>query len=157
MKKSEGLGIVYFRYIFPLVAIIIMIILMFVPCYRFVPANTHTNASISLAELMGNAWNIVRSHLFSGDAKQNEATVDFSKYVLTLIIVLVSLFILGVVSVVYAAFRGFSCLLGRKDHRARALFITLIPNRIALLVYHALLLPIFLFPTILPAIYGGMS
>ncbi len=156
MKRSTRRGLIYFRYIFPFIALIGMIILMFIPCYRFITADTGMNAAISLSELMGNSWDTVRGHLFGGTAEQSEATVDFSKYVLTLIIAFVVLFTIGVASVVYSAASALAYFNGGKSSRAHALFITLVPNRVALCVYHALLLPVFFFPMILPVIYGGI-
>jgi hypothetical protein len=157
MKKSTRKGLIYSRYILPVVAVIIMLILMSVPAYRFITAQTGINQPVSLFDLLGNSWSTVRHHLFSGDAERSEATVYFSKYVMTMIIALTSLFVLGVISVIYTSVTAFMYIASKgRQTRARALFITLVPNRVLLCIYHALLLPIFLFPMMMPSVFGGI-
>ncbi len=155
MKKSTGKGFIYFRYIFPIAAAILLIALMFVPCYRFITADTGVNQAISHSTLMGNAWDQVRGYLFGGGEKQI-ATLDFSRAVLTAIIVLTVLFTVGFASTVYAAvsaFRFFSG--GCRDGKSRALFITLVPNRAVLCIYHALMLPMLSFALLMPWFYDS--
>lgn len=156
MKKSTRTAFIYFRYIFPIIAMTAMVCVMFVPAYRFVTADTGVNKAISLWTLLGNSWDQVRDYLFGGGT-QEAVVADFSWTVLAVIILFALLFIVGAVSAVYAAVSAFRYFAdGCRESRARALFITLVPNRIVLCVYHALTLPVFLFPIILPSFYDGI-
>ena len=156
MKKSTKMGFIYFRYIFPIIANIAMIGAMFVPAYRYVTADTGINKAISLWTLLGNSWTQVREYLFGGE-KQELVVADFSWTVLITVILFVLLFVIGAVFSVYAAVSAFryfgdDC----RESQERTVFITIVPNRIVLCVYHALTLPIFFFPLLMPVIYEGI-
>lgn len=156
MKASTRTGFIYFRYIFPIIANLAMIGVMFVPAYRYVTADTGINKAISLWTLVGNSWAQVREYLFGG-GKQEIAVVDFSWTVLMTIIVFSILFVLGAFSAIYAAICAFRYFANdcRESHE-RAVFITLVPNRIVLCIYHALVLPLFFFPLLMPSIYDAI-
>lgn len=156
MKNSTRRGFIYFRYLFPLAAAVIMIILMLIPCYRYITADTGINEAVSLWELIGNSWNTVREYLF-GSGEKADVTLDFARTLLAVIITLALLFIVGFASAVYAAVSAFRYFHdGCRESRTRTLFITLVPNRIVLCVYHALMLPIFLLPVLMPLLYKGI-
>ena len=153
MKKKIKTGFIYFRYVFPMIAVACMAGVCFVPAYRYITADTGINQPISMWTLIGNAWDTVRAYLFGG-GKQEAVVVDFSWTTLLTIIALVLLFLVGAASTVYAAvsaFRYFGD--GCRESRARALFVTLAPNRIVLCVYHALTLPVFAFPLVMASMY----
>jgi len=132
-----------------------MIILMFIPCYQFLTVDGMTKA-VSLSTLMNNFWDMARERLFGADTQQQEQIVEFAKYMLALIPSFIALFAIGVAASVYSAVSAFAYFGGSKTTRARALFITLVPNRVMLCIYQALLLPIFFFPMLLPPIYDGV-
>ncbi len=135
---------------------IIMLLLMCIPCYSFVTADVGLHKKISAFELISNSWETVREYLF-GTAEQVQVTADFAGTVFGIIIILFLLFALGTVSAVYAsvtAFRFFAN--GCKESKSRILFITLVPNRAVLCIYYALILPLALFPRILPLIYENV-
>ena len=133
-----------------------MTVLILIPCYRFITPKG-TMGTTSIAELMTNSWNMAREYLFGAGGENDEQTVYFSKYVLGLMLALLASFALGAVSVIYTTVNGFAYFRGDcKESKRKALFITLVPNRVLLCIYHALLLPIFLFPMMMPSIYRGI-
>ncbi len=155
MKKTTGKGFIYFRYIFPIAAVAMIIILTFIPCYRFITADTGVNDAISHSTLMENSWEQVREYLFGGGQKEIP-TRDFSAAVLTAIITLSLLFAVGTASTLYAAISAFRFFAGGcRDSKSRALFITLVPNRAVLCIYHALMLPMLCFAMLMPYFYDS--
>lgn len=156
MKNNTRRGFIYFRYIFPVAAAVMMIILAFIPCYSYVTADTGINNAISLWELIGNSWSTVREYLF-GSGQKADVTLDFARTLLCVIVALALLFIIGLASAVYAAicaFRYFAR--GCRDEKDTTLFITLVPNRIVLCIYHAFMLPVFFLPMLMPLLYGSI-
>ena len=156
MKKSTQKGFIYFRYLFPIFASVIMLILMFVPCYRFVTPDTGIKQAISAKELLSNSWDTVRNYLFGGQ-EQIQVTADFAGTLFGVIIVLLLLFAVGFASAVYAAvvaFRFFAE--GGTESKRRILFITIFPNRALLSVCYALTLPLMFLPKIMPLLYQSI-
>ena len=132
---------------------LIMLLLMYVPCYQFVTADGGLHQKISAFELVSNSWNTVREYLF-GNSEQLQVTADFAGAVLGIIIIFFLLFALGMATAIYTAvtaFRFFSD--GCAESKNRILFITLIPNRVVMCIYYALILPLAFFPRILPSVY----
>lgn len=133
-----------------------MLILTFVPCYRFVTADGGIKQAISANELLSNSWDTVRSYLFGGQ-EQVQVTADFAGTLFGMIIVFCLLFAIGVASAVYAAvvaFRFFAA--GGAESKRRILFITIFPNRIALSICYALTLPLMFLPKIMPWLYKSI-
>lgn len=156
MKKNTRKGFIYFRYILPILTPVIMLLLMHVPCYRFVTADEGLHQRISAWGLISNSWDTVREYLF-GSTEQVQVTADFAGAVFGIIILLALLFCIGVAVAVYSAvtaFRFFGD--GCKESRSRILFITLVPNRVVLCICYALILPLVFFPRMLPALYNGI-
>ncbi len=153
MNKNTNKGFIYFRYIFPIVMALLSVILMFIPCYSYITADTGVNDAISLWELMGNSWQTVREYLF-GSGTKYDVTIDFARILMALLIVFVVLFVLGVAFSAYCAITAFRYFANDcKESKERILFITLVPNRIVLCIYTALTLPIFFMPMLMPLLY----
>ena len=91
MKKNTRRGLIYFRYILPIITPLIMLLLMCIPCYSFVSADGGLHKKISAFELISNAWDTVREYLF-GTAEQVQVTADFAGTVFGIIIILFLLF-----------------------------------------------------------------
>ena len=156
MKGTARKGFIYFRYLFPIFVAVIMLILTFVPCYRYVTADTGLNEAISAKELLSNSWDTVREYLFGGK-EQVQVTADFAGTLFGIIIIFCLLFAVGFASAVYCAvvaFRFFAD--GGRESKQRILFITLFPNRIVLSVCYALTLPLLFLPKIMPLLYDGI-
>ena len=130
-----------------------MIALVFVPCYRFKTADTGLNKSISLITVMSNGWDKVRDYLFGG-GETEKVVSDFSWALLLIIIAFVALFAVGLIFAVYSCARLISYFSnGDRDSQPNVLFITVVPNRIVLCLYHALVLPLFALPLLMPVLY----
>ena len=153
MKNNTAKAFIYFRYIFPLAMVAVMAVLMLIPSYSYVAADEGARQAVSLWELLGNSWKIVREYLFGSGAKY-DITIEFACVLISIIIAFSLLFLLGVAFLVYCmivALRYFAndC----RESKEHILFITLVPNRILLCLYSALTLPIFFIPMIMPLLY----
>ena len=156
MKKTVRKGFIYFRYLFPIFVAVIMLALTFVPCYRFVTADTGIKQAISANELLSNSWETVRNYLFGGQ-EQVQVTADFAGTLFGVIIVLCLLFAVGLISAIYAAYVAFRFFAdGCRESKKRILFITIFPNRIVLCISYALTLPLLFLPRIMPLLYDGI-
>ena len=161
MKKETKQKLIYLRYILPPVLIILVLLLGFVPSYRYVVTG-EAHESVSLWSLIGDSWTLGRETLF---AKSNATTGEqaFSKITLGWIIGSALLYLVALASAAWACFVALKLFISDDEEgaeKSRTLFITLLPNRIALTVAEALVLPICLFPYILPTVYAhtmGMS
>ena len=157
MKKNSRKGFIYFRYIFPIAAALVMIALTFIPVYRYITADTGIKGAVSLCELIGNSWDTVRTYLFDGGSEKLQPTTDFSATLLTLIIVFTILFVVGLVTAIWTAVEALRYFtVGDTHEKSRVLFLTLVPNRILSCVYLALLLPIFTLPMLMPSLYDNI-
>ena len=148
---------IYIRYAFPLLAILLILIAMRIPCLQFTTADTGTNDVISAHELMGNAWEQARQCLFGGMDDPTQASIAFSKVVLTTMIVCHTLFLIGATICVWAfvtAVRFFRS--PKEGDRWRIAFVTLSPNRTVLCLWFLCLVPIPAFPRLLVIIYQTM-
>ncbi len=162
MKSSTRRGLIYFRYLLPIVIIIGMIILMNIPCYYYEIIEftndepvKHYLTEQTLIDRLVSDWTSAKDVLFGG-AENEQNITDFAKTNFALIIATVTLFAIGVAFAVYTTVMAFMYFGGKKTSRARALFITLVPNRVVFCIYQLLLLPIFVFPRVLPYISEGM-
>ena len=156
MKKSSQKKFIYFRYIFPIVMVFVLLALMLVPCYRYITADSGAKQAISLSQLLENSWNTAKQYLF-GNGEKNEVTSGFAKTLMAIIVSLWVLFLSGAASAVYAAVSAFSYFKsGCKESKQRILFVTLTFNRVVLCIYHALMLPIFFLPMIMPTLYNNL-
>ena len=156
MKKSTRKGFIYFRYIFPIAALVLMLVLMLVPCYSYITPDVGVRAKMSLAELLKNSWDTVREYAFGSSSKEI-VVLNFSKTVIALLVALWTLFAVAFCAAVYSAvvaFRYFAA--GCKESKSRILFVTLSANRVLLCAYFAAAIPIFAFPTVLKYLYRGM-
>lgn len=154
MNRNSRKKLVYIRYIFPVVAIVLTFLLMLVPCYSYTTADTGQQESISLCELLDNARVQVCEYLFEKTGTKDAATVSFSKTVLGLMIGLSVLFAVATAAVVYILISAVRYFKNPEDRgNARILFITLIPNRTVGLVLQALCFPLLAFPHIMTLLY----
>lgn len=153
MKKSSRKGFIYFRYLLPIGAALIMLLLMLVPCYSYITADDGIKEAMSLGELIANSWNTSREYLFGGGEKY-EATLGFSRALLAITVGLVLLFATGLAAAVYSAVSVLKYIRGGgHESKSRLVFVTVFPNRIVLCAAYALTLPIFFLPRIMPMLY----
>lgn len=153
MKKSSRRGFIYFRYLLPIAAALIMLLLMLVPCYSYITADEGIKEAVSLGELITNSWNTSREYLFSGGEKY-EATLAFSRALLIITAGFIFLFAVGLAAALYSAACVFGYIRGGgRESKSRLVFVTVFPNRIVLCAAYALTLPVFLLPRIMPLLY----
>ena len=156
MKKSTQKGFIYFRYIMPIAVALIMLCLMLVPVYMYNTSGKFGGA-VSLGELLQNSWDTVRSYIFSASSKKDAATLEFSKVLFGIIIGAWVLFAAGIVARICAAVTALRMFYtGEQGTSGRALFLAFVPNRAVLCVLHALTLPIFFIPMLMPTLYAKL-
>ena len=144
---------IYARYVLSVALALIALVLMLVPCYTYITPDNGANEPVSLGDLIANSWSTSRVYAFGGGEK-NDVTMGFAYTVMGLTAALALLFAVGAFSSVYALVRF---LRRDRDENARKIFfITAVPNRIALCIYHALMLPIFFLPMLMPLLYDRM-
>lgn len=161
MKKQTKKKLIYVRYILPPVLIALMLAAMLIPSYRYV-TDGEVNDAISAFSLIANSYDQSRAVLF-GTEEQTAANLLFSRILLAVIIISAVLFVLAFAVSLYCAVmavRYFTSDDEERTERSRTLFITLLPNRIAVSVLEALVLPLALFPYLMTPLYKtiyGMS
>lgn len=147
---------IYLRYIFPLISDLMLIIVAFIPCFRY-SLDSEKHEPISLFELLGNAWNDSRKYLFSAQTTQSGEGVIFYRTVFATMLILLLLFIISMaikifsLSAAYPLFRG--GMLSESEDKRKRIYVTFIPNRAILLILELLSLPILLFPNLLVRYY----
>ena len=144
------------RYAMPLISIVLTLIFMAIPSLQYINNQSGTNDPISAFTLMGNSWDQVRTYLF-GTADQTNGNIIFSRTVLILLIVFWVLFLVSLAVAIWSMWAGFRYANRESEmSRGRLWFITLIPNRIFLSVYGALMIPLAAFPRILIGLYRNL-
>lgn len=156
MKKSAQKGFIYFRYIMPVGVTLMLLCLMLVSVYMY-NASGKFSGAVSLGELMGNSWDTVRGYIFGSSSNKDAATLHFSRVVFGLIIAAWTLFAVGAVSRICATVTAIKMFYtGERGSSGRALFLAFVPNRVVLCVFHALTLPIFFIPMLMPTLYAKL-
>ena len=154
MKKQTKKKLIYIRYILPPILIVLTLLVMLIPSYRYV-INGEVEQPTSALALMSSSYEQTRSVLF-GTAEQSNANLVFSRILLTLIILSSVLFALSLAVSVYCAAVALIYFTADDEERAeriRTLFITLIPNRVIACIGQALCLGFVLIPYICPWLY----
>ena len=152
-QRKEGMALVFLRYVAPVAALLVSALWLFIPCMRFTTKDAGTGAVVSAAGLLSNAWHQVREFLF-GEGGLSSVNEIFSWTVLILIIVCVLLFLAGAAATVWSSVGALSYLRdGNERGTARALYVTLFPNRIAACAWQAMILPLLAFPRLLLVCY----
>lgn len=154
--KNNGMGVVYARYILPIVSDIILAILMCLPVVRFL-LNSELKEKMSLWGLISNAWNTSRTYIFSAGTEPNAEGKMFYTTVLVALIICMLLFIVSIAVNIFTLVCAGSVYASRadksKDNVIRNLYITFIPNRVAYIILRGLVLPIAFFPYLLVFFY----
>ncbi len=153
MKKTARKGFIYFRYALPLFLAAVLVVFMLLPTYRFITADTGVGEAVSLKELLSNSFATSREYIFKSGEKA-VPTMDFSVTLLVCVCLMWLLFFIGVISAIFAVYEIFMLCRGIRASKSRLLFVTLSANRGLLCVWHALMLPIFLLPRLMPLLYG---
>ena len=157
MNKQTKQKLIYARYILPPVLILLILLLTFIPSYRYV-AGGDAREPISLSTLISNSWEESRETLFvksQNDVKPQELV--FSKTMLGIILGSGALYLIALAVAAWSAFVALKLFMSDDEdsaERSRTLFITFIPNRIVLTALEALALPMLAIPYIMPLVYA---
>lgn len=155
MKKLTKQKLIYLRYILPPVLLVLILLMGFLPSYRYV-SEGEAHAAVSLWTLVGDSWEIGRETLFAkSDANYGE--LAFSKTNLILIAVFVLLSAAAIAVAVWSCYVALKLFISDDEEgaeKSRVLFITFLPNRIVTTVLEWLIIPLCLYPYILPALYA---
>lgn len=154
MKKKNKQTLIYFRYIFPLIAMLLMFLSTLIPSYRFIVGG-EVNEAISGLSLMKNSYDKARETLF-GVAESTAADILFSKTVLIYVLAGAVLCLVALVAAIYSAIVAVQYFCDddeRRAERSRTLFITFFPNRIVLSAVEMLPAVLLVFPYIMKPLY----
>lgn len=158
MKKDNKkvlTGLIYLRYILPIVALLVIFAMLFVPSYRFV-FDGDGGTDISVIKLFSISWEETRTVLF-GTGEHSNAAVIFSRTLFAVIIVMAIVFLLSLAVSVWAAIVAFKSFLGNNEEaseRWRLTFCVFVPNRIVLCIISSLGLLMTLLPHFMPPLYS---
>ena len=151
-KNARASAWIRAKNLYPFLMILLILISLAIPCLRYTTAEG-TNETISQWELMGNSWEQSRQYLFGG-GEQTSGNMLFCRAVLGTLIGFSLAFFVGAAALVFAAV-GALCYMGTPmwQGTGRALYLTLFPNRVAVCLWGALMLPLLTFPRLLICFY----
>lgn len=156
MTKQTKQKLIYARYILPPVLLFVLLIVAFIPSYRYV-AEGVAREPISLWKLISNSWNESRETLFVKTNATNGELL-FAKTMLGIILGFGALYLGALAVAVWSSFVALKLFISDDEdgaERARTLFITFIPNRIVLTLLEALVIPFSVIPYLMPMIYAS--
>ena len=147
--------LIYLRYILPIVALLAMFAMLFLPSYRFV-FDGDAGTDISVMKLLSISWEETRTVLF-GTGDTSDAAVSFSRTLFTVIIVTVVLFLISLAVSVWTAIVAFKCFFSDDEEASenwRLSLCVFLPNRIVLCILSSLGLLIAMLPHFMPPLYS---
>ena len=153
-KQNAYLACIYIRYALPVISLLAIFAMLFVPAHRFIFSGK-AGEKISVARLILNSWDQSRNVLF-GTADQTDAAIIFSRALFIILIVLAVLYIISLAISVWSAFTAFRFFLSDDEEaseKQRRIFCAFIPNRIALCASNVLGLAIAALPYIMTPLY----
>ena len=126
MNKQTKQKLIYARYILPPVLILLILLLTFIPSYRYV-AEGEAREPISLSTLISNSWEESRETLFvksQNDVKPQELV--FSKTMLWIILGFGALYLVALAVAVWSAFVALKllCPMTRMELNAQEHFLS---------------------------------
>ncbi len=158
-KKQKCLRIIYARYIFPLTLNIALAISLFIPCIKFT-LDGKARESISLYTNFINSWNESRNYLFSSATKSTPTEDFFFKTVFITLTVTILLACISLAIDIFSLIYGIRYIGGNGTNnakKAKNIYTTLIPNRVILILFKLLCIPLLAFPQMLVLIYQKAS
>ena len=154
MKNNAKKILIYTRYILPLIALIVTLIMFFVPTHRF-RAESKWGEQVSAFKLMSNSWEKSRVILFGG-GENTGADLLFSRTLFSLIIVFVILFVFSVVVSAWSLFTAMKYFISDNRDSAedtKRIFNVFFPNRIVLCICSAVGIAAGLMPYVVNYLY----
>ena len=154
MKNNAKKILIYTRYILPLIALIVTLIMFFVPTHRF-RAESEWGEKVSAFNLMSNSWEMSRVILFGG-GENTGADLLFSRTLFSLIIVFAVLFVFSVVVSAWSLFTAMTYFISddrENAERIKRIFNVFFPNRIVLCICSAVGIAAGLMPYLVNYLY----
>ena len=157
MKKQPRAEMIYIRYILPVAVLIAVMVISFIPSYRYV-VDGSLGDSVSAFDLIKNSIDASRNMLF-GTEEASELALMSSRIFLVLLAVGFIGMLISFAASVYSLVMTMRYFFGNDEaaiERQRALFVTFFPNRIVLCALEQLVFLLVAFPYALPLVYKGV-
>ncbi len=152
-QQERRQALIALRYWLPLIWAVLVPLSFCIPCLQYTTNQTGTEEPISGFELMSNAWSYARECLFGG-TQQTNGDLQFSGWVVGLLIAFWALYLVGVAAAVWGLWASYRYVGEDTDREVgRLWFITVIPNRVVLCLLCGLMLPISAFPWLMVPLY----
>lgn len=154
-RNNAGKGIIYSRYILPLLSDLILITSMFIPCINYI-LDSEVKDKMSISMLIHNSWENSRYYLFSSQSNPTPEGTVFYKAVFITIIIAAILFLLAIAVDIFGLTTIINEANSEEPGKLRILYSTLIPNRFVLCILRLPIFPILLFPNIIELLYRNI-
>lgn len=152
-KKKSTSWVIHLRHIFPAVADLLLVILMFIPSFRFVIASK-LQPKQSLFKLISNSWQGSREYLFSASAQTTPQGESMYRAIFIVLIALILIFALGVAINIFSMIVSYKDMIAPNENKnLKNAYLAFIPNRIVLSAFRLLVIPIFFLPDIVARYY----
>ena len=155
MKKAKKntSWVIHLRHIFPAVADILLLILMFIPSFSFV-ISSKLQPKQSTFDLISNSWRGSREYLFSATAETTPQGEAMYRAIFIALITLILLFALGVAINIFSMVVSYKDMIAPEENKdLKNAYLAFIPNRIVLCVFRLLVIPIHFLPDIVARCY----
>ena len=152
-RKNQSEWVIHLRHIFPAVSDILLLILMLIPTFSF-SISSKVQPKQSVFDLISNSWRGSREYLFSASAQTTPQGEAMYRAIFTVLIVLILVFVLGVVINVFSMIVSYRDVIAPEENKnLKNAYLAFIPNRILLLTFRLLVIPIFFLPDIVARYY----
>ena len=157
MKTETKKKIIYFRYILPVILLLIAFAISFVPSYRYVVEGALEDKQ-SAFDIVCGSLDTSRNVLF-GTGESDSPNVVAARIILTMLAVGFIGVVISLAVSIYSLVMSMNYFMSddeEKTEKQRVLFVTLLPNRIVLCALELLAFLSFAFPYVLPAVYENI-
>ncbi len=151
-SNNSKYTVIYLRYILPIIFSLASIGTMLITCLSY-----SKQEAVSSLDLMQNIWEQVRYYLFSG-AKVDPEQQRYAWIMLSWLILSLLLYVIGLAATVAIAAAVLRFIKSRDESDSvRLWLVTLVPNRIVVMVLQALTLPVLFLSRIVIPLYGMIN
>lgn len=152
-QKKQGSWVIHLRHIFPAAADLLLLILMFVPSFRF-SISSELQPKQSVFDLISNAWKGSREYLFSASAQTTPQGEVMYRAIFIALIALILLFALGMAINIFSMIVSYKDMIAPEENKnLKNAYLAFIPNRIVLCMFRLLVIPIHFLPDIVARYY----
>lgn len=151
-KEARRRALIYIKAWLPVITVVLLLIAMFVPCFRYTVAGTGTMETISEATLISNLWERARNVLFGGGSWKNNE-IGFAKASFYTMLFSIALFVISAAMSLWGAIGATRYYRNpRRGGREHAIYRTFF-SRPLLFGYQLLILPLIAFPRVMIFFY----